>query len=248
MVSILAVKTYSFKKDGEKKLSTHFKVKEFRCKDGSDKVLIAIELVELLQKIRNYFGKPVTINSAYRNAAYNKKIGGASKSQHIQGTAADIVVQGVKPEVVAKYAEYLMPSSGGIGLYPSFTHVDVRTSRARWKDFGSEVSVIGFPGHKNKTFSTVGEVVTELNRRGIITDTELWIRKLIEDETSRALAAKCANKTTDCVGKKELIDVRDIVQELNRMGIMDAVDFWMHKLKEDTNAYWLARKIAYMTK
>ena len=69
---------------------------------------------------------------------YNKKIGGATYSQHIYGTAADIVVQGVKPEEVAKYAEYLMPKTGGIGLYPTFTHVDVRVARARWKNYGKE--------------------------------------------------------------------------------------------------------------
>ena len=36
----MTVKTYSLKSDGDKQLSPHFKVKEFRCKDGSDKILI----------------------------------------------------------------------------------------------------------------------------------------------------------------------------------------------------------------
>ena len=141
------VKTYSIKTNGNLKLSNNFTVKEFACKDGSDTVLIDSALVDLLQKIRDHFGKPITINSAYRNATYNKKIGGVSNSQHVYGTAADIVVQGVKPEEVAKYAEYLMPKTGGIGLYSSFTHVDVRSNRSRWKNFGKEVVVSGFPGY-----------------------------------------------------------------------------------------------------
>ena len=46
-----------------------------------------------------------------------------------------------------KYAEYLMPKTGGIGLYSNFTHVDVRSNRSRWKNFGKEVAVNGFPGY-----------------------------------------------------------------------------------------------------
>lgn len=150
----MSVKTYSLKKDGNKKLSDNFIVSEFRCKDNSDKILIDTELVDILQKVRTHFGKPVTINSAYRNATYNKKIGGASKSQHVYGTAADIVVKDTKPEAVAQYVEFLMPKKGGIGLYPTFTHVDVRTTRARWKNFNTEISVSGFPGYKESVSVT----------------------------------------------------------------------------------------------
>lgn len=147
----MAIKTYSRKRDGNFKLSPNFLVKEFACKDGSDKILVDTELVALLQKIREHFGKPITINSAYRNATYNKKVGGVSNSQHVKGTAADIVVSGVVPEEVAKYAEYIMPDKGGIGLYGSFVHVDVRAKRSRWTNYGLEVSIAGFPGYKPKT-------------------------------------------------------------------------------------------------
>ena len=159
--------TYSLKKDGSKKLSTNFSVKEFACKDGSDSIVIDHELVGILQKIRDHFGKPVTINSAYRNATYNKKVGGASNSQHVYGKAADIVVSGVSPEKVAQYAEYLMPNKGGIGLYSTFTHVDVRANRARWKNNGKEIAVSGFPGYKepNKKLETGNDIVNELIKK-----------------------------------------------------------------------------------
>lgn len=146
----MAVKTYSKKTNGNTKLSANFLVKEFACKDGSDKILIDTDLVALLQKIRNYFGKPITLNSAYRNSTYNKKIGGVSNSQHTKGTAADIVVKDIKPSEVARYVEYIMPSKGGIGLYSNFVHVDVRTKRSRWTNYGKEQSVSGFPGYKPK--------------------------------------------------------------------------------------------------
>ena len=143
----MAVKVYSKKKVGNVKLSANFKVKEFACKDGSDYILIDDELVSLLQKIRNHFGKSVTINSAYRNATYNKKVGGVSSSQHTKGTAADIKVADTLPSVVAKYVEYIMPKKGGIGLYSTFVHVDTRVKRSRWTNYGKEKVVSGFPGY-----------------------------------------------------------------------------------------------------
>ena len=62
----MAIKAYSKKKDGNKKLITNFSVKEFACTDGSDPIFIDTELVSILQKIRTHFGKAVTITSAYR--------------------------------------------------------------------------------------------------------------------------------------------------------------------------------------
>lgn len=126
------IKAYSKAKDGNKKLSTNFKVREFACNDGSDPIFIDTDLVTVLQKIRDHFKKPITINSAYRTPAYNKKLGGAVYSQHLYGTASDISVSGVKPSEVADYAETLLKNTGGIGRYPTFTHIDVRAIKSRW--------------------------------------------------------------------------------------------------------------------
>lgn len=126
------IKAYSLEKDGNKKVSTNFRVKEFACNDGSDPVFVDSELVEILQKIRNYFGKPVTITSAYRTPTHNKSCGGTTYSQHLYGKAADIKISGVSPEKVAQYAEKLLTNSGGIGIYNTFTHIDVRGKKSRW--------------------------------------------------------------------------------------------------------------------
>lgn len=128
----VTVKAYFKAKDGQKKLSANFRVSEFACKDGSDVIFIAPALVTILQKVRTHFGKPVTINSAFRSPAHNKKVGGSANSQHMLGTAADIVVKGVAPKTVAAYVEKLLPGKGGIGIYDTFTHVDVRETKSRW--------------------------------------------------------------------------------------------------------------------
>ena len=130
-----SVKVFSRAKDGLKLVVStcpNFKVNEFACSDGGDVVFVSPDLVKILQKIRNHFKKPVTINSGYRTVTKNKAVGGAAYSQHLYGMAADIVVQGVAPKVVAAYAESLLPGTGGIGIYSNFTHIDVRKTKSRW--------------------------------------------------------------------------------------------------------------------
>jgi uncharacterized protein YcbK (DUF882 family) len=129
----MTIKAYSKAKDGNKKLSTNFRVKEFACTDGSDPIFIDTELVNVLQKIRTHFGKSVTITSAYRTPSKNKAVGGQTYSQHLYGCAADIKVSGVSPKKVASYAETLLKNKGGIGTYSTFVHVDTRATKARWK-------------------------------------------------------------------------------------------------------------------
>ena len=128
----MTIKAYSKAKDGSKKLSANFKVKEFACTDGSDPIFVDSDLVNVLQKIRTHFGKSITITSAYRTPSKNKAVGGQVYSQHLYGRAADIKVKGVSPKTVAAYAEKLLPKKGGIGIYSTFTHIDTRTTRARW--------------------------------------------------------------------------------------------------------------------
>lgn len=129
----MTIKAYSKAKDGNKKVSTNFRVKEFACTDGSDPIFIDSDLVTILQKIRTHFGKSVTITSAYRTPGKNKAVGGTTYSQHLYGRAADIKVNGVSPKKVAAYAETLLKNKGGIGTYSTFTHIDVRSTKARWK-------------------------------------------------------------------------------------------------------------------
>lgn len=126
-----------FKKGDSAQISKNFQFKEFDChgKGCCSTTIIDEKLVEYVQRIRDHFGKPVTITSPYRCEVHNAKIGGATRSNHMQGKAADIVVQGVSSREVAKYAESI--GILGIGLYETakdgyFTHIDTRTSKAFW--------------------------------------------------------------------------------------------------------------------
>lgn len=127
-----AVRVYSRSKDGAVCLAPHFQVKEFACSDGTDTVFVSTELAGVLEKLRVHFGRPVRVLSGYRTEAKNKAVGGAAYSRHKYGMAADISVEGTAPSAVASYAETLLPDRGGIGVYATFVHVDVRSVRSRW--------------------------------------------------------------------------------------------------------------------
>ena len=130
---MIEINCYSNSKQGNVQLSRNFKVSEFSCKDKTDPVFIAPKLVVLLQSIRDYYGRPLHINSGYRTPQYNKKVDGATYSQHMYGTAADIRIDGINPADVAEVArKFLGNNKGGVGIYSTFTHVYIRETPSNW--------------------------------------------------------------------------------------------------------------------
>ena len=127
-VSAMGVQQFSKSRDGKIQLSENFKVKEFACKDNSDKILIDVTFVKThLQDIRTHFGKPVIVNSAYRTETYNRYVGGAKNSYHMKGRAFDISIKGVSPHEIAKYAASI--GVPGVIQYNTFVHVDSRDTK-----------------------------------------------------------------------------------------------------------------------
>lgn len=131
----MSIKQYG--KTANVQLSANLKSSEFACKGVGccNIVIIDEQLVAYVQKIREHFNAPVTINSGYRCTRHNKAVGGAANSYHTKGMAADIVVKGVAPLDVAKYSESI--GVLGIGLYETakdgyFTHIDTRTKKSFW--------------------------------------------------------------------------------------------------------------------
>lgn len=192
----MAIKTY--RKDYRTALSANFKSNEFACKGKGccSSVQIDTNLVSYLQQIRNHFGAAVTINSGYRCAKHNKAVGGASGSYHTKGMAADIVVKGVKPAEVAKYAESI--GVLGIGLYEAsdgnFVHIDTRSAKSFWY------------GHKQAYRSTFGGV----------NKVKEWQKAAIADGFKFASGAdgiwgkECEAVAKKAICKKQLIGYKNI--------------------------------------
>lgn len=114
-------------------LTKNFSRAEFACKCGCGYDDIDEDLVKLLQGLRNWWRRPVRINSGCRCAEHNADVGGAPASKHVLGIAADVTVDGIPPEEVYRWLECLLGEAGGLGKYETFTHVDVRANGpARW--------------------------------------------------------------------------------------------------------------------
>ena len=127
----------------------HFKVSEFTCKDGTpvppQYLHNAKKVADNLEVLRAALGgRPIIITSGYRTPEHNKKVGGVGGSAHLTASAADIVVRGIPP-TIEKLIDAGKMQEGGIGIYKTFVHYDIRGTRARWdgtkKNVGSTTGV-----------------------------------------------------------------------------------------------------------
>lgn len=90
----MAVKTYSYSKQGSVYCSTHTQVREMASKSGSklysDQVLIDSSLMDMIEKLFSALGcKKYIISSGYRTSAHDKAVGGNGSGQHTKGKAID---------------------------------------------------------------------------------------------------------------------------------------------------------------
>jgi|SRR5690606_8854840 len=122
-------------------VTEHFRWDEAMCKDGTpvpahlkDNAIKVAQNIEVLRRALG--GVPIHVNSWYRTPSYNKSIGGAPKSQHLEAKAMDIWVTGIKPITLYTVIEVLIRmgkmDEGGLGLYNSFVHYDCPRIRSRW--------------------------------------------------------------------------------------------------------------------
>ena len=103
------------------------------------------ELRNILIRIARAWGQNLTITSAYRSPAYNESVGGAKNSMHQQGKATDIVMSGYSTADRARFIEIAINEGiSGIGVYNTFTHVDIGGKRA-WGSNGSRNTLPNYP-------------------------------------------------------------------------------------------------------
>ena len=103
-------------------------------RESVDTACLKPKLVRMLKQVERHFGKRLVITSGYRSPAYNKKVRGAEKSQHMYCAAVDVQLPGVSKWELAKYVR-AMPGRGGVGTYcHGSIHVDVGPERDwNWK-------------------------------------------------------------------------------------------------------------------
>ena len=172
-----------YKRSDKLQLAKNFRLDEFKCKCGKcDPILVDEALVDWLQKIRDHFGRSVNINSGYRCEKHNAdpKVGGSPGSHHVKGMAADIRVEGVTPEEVAKYAESI--GIQRIGLYDTFVHIGSDSKKRFW---------LGHEGKEVDTFGGKPETVTlelPVLRRGMKNETVEALQVLLSAATDHDLA------------------------------------------------------------
>lgn len=120
-----------FFKFGNIQFTTNFNQREFDCSCRfCSLTVVDLKLMTQLQLFRDHLGKSIKITSGYRCETYNREIGGVKNSQHALGKAADIVVNGMNTEDLAKEAKKFFT---GVGTYDTFVHVDVRDKKTYWK-------------------------------------------------------------------------------------------------------------------
>lgn len=109
------------------KLSSHFLLSEFACRDPEDDpahVMIDYKLIESLESFRAMIEKPLVINSGFRTPSWNSRLNGSPRSQHLSGRAADIQMLGYDGDKILVFAVHA--GFRGIGFYDGFIHLDVR--------------------------------------------------------------------------------------------------------------------------
>ena len=126
------VTQYSVAKHGNMYVAPHFQLREFRCRDGSDPVFLNILIPFICEAVRTWCGVPFSPNSAYRTTSYNKKIGGAERSNHIYGNAVDIPASGGKtPQELYNFLETLVGDTCELIIYSWGCHLGIQNTKKR---------------------------------------------------------------------------------------------------------------------
>lgn len=114
-------------------ITPHFTLEELACHDGTPYPQAwvasrAVPLCEAAEFIREQCGFPLVVNSGFRTESYNRSIGGARNSQHVQGRALDLHPQRGSLKVLREAAQRARELGliTGIGFYSDFVHIDTR--------------------------------------------------------------------------------------------------------------------------
>ena len=110
----------------------NFSPEEIACR-GDGTIRINEPALDKLQALRDRISVPMIVHSAYRSPAYNRQIGEAKHSMHLQGAAFDISMANHDPESFEAAARTV--GFPGFDFYPrqNFMHIDIGRTR-QWGD------------------------------------------------------------------------------------------------------------------
>lgn len=118
--------------EGVRTISPHFGEHEVECRCGCGFLIVVPELLDAMEICRALAQKPIHVNSWCRCKKHNAKVGGEPNSQHLRGLAVDWWIDKFSPEMLYALARSVSAFRyGGIGLYDTFIHTDVRKNGAR---------------------------------------------------------------------------------------------------------------------
>jgi len=111
---------------------SNFSPEEIACR-GDGTIRINEAALDKLQALRDRLAVPLIVNSAYRSPDYNRRVGGAKHSMHLQGAAFDISMANHDPKAFEAAARAV--GLTGFGFYPrqNFMHIDIGRARL-WGD------------------------------------------------------------------------------------------------------------------
>ena len=129
------------------RLSKHFVIEEFDCKDGTKvkkREYKGLEYLcrQYLEPMRRKYG-PCSVHSGYRTKSWNARVGGEPNSFHMypfhdgNDQAVDVSFSRGTPSQWHAYANSIRARKrrgrGGLGLYRTFVHIDIRDYAANWR-------------------------------------------------------------------------------------------------------------------
>lgn len=108
----------------------YFKRPEFKCKCGGKycngyPVEMQEKVVKAADKVREHFGKPMTVSSGIRCTRHNAAVGGVSNSRHLQGKAIDFCISGFSASSVLAYVQTLPEIRYTYAINSNYVHMDI---------------------------------------------------------------------------------------------------------------------------
>ena len=103
----------------------YFKKAEFRCKCGCGADKMEETLIRVADRVREHFGKPVTVSSGRRCSTHNARVGGVSNSRHLSGKAMDFCVSGKSAAQVLEYVQKQPEIRYAYAIDSGYVHMDV---------------------------------------------------------------------------------------------------------------------------